>query len=120
MPPRPFQLTRYFTTTSLVAFCVLGAALLFLQHGEDKFFARTQADQTAFFNRVQGELLREHRENARASLVAVHEAGHINLTRVFANALWASHLQPLVAQSQAVPIAPCRLPMSSRMASAAL
>ena len=110
MPPRPFQLTRYFTTTSLVAFCVLGAALLFLQHGEDKFFARTQADQSAFFTRVQGELLQEHKENARASLVAVHEAGHINLTRVFANALWASHLQPLVAQAQAVSISPCRLP----------
>jgi signal transduction histidine kinase len=113
VPPRPFQLTRYFTATSLVAFCVLGAALLFLQHSEEKFFARTQADQAAFFSRVQGELLQEHKENARASLVAVHEAGHINLTRVFANALWASHLQPLVAQSQAVPIAPCRQPIEA-------
>ncbi|MCC2634206.1 MAG: hypothetical protein K0S48_2092 [Ramlibacter sp.] len=105
MRPRPFQLTRYFTTTSLVAFCVLGAALVFLQRNEERFFARTQADQAAFFAKVQGELLQEHKENARASLVAVHEAGHVNLTRVFANALWASHLQPLVAQAQAVPIA---------------
>ncbi|WP_332825825.1 histidine kinase dimerization/phospho-acceptor domain-containing protein [Ramlibacter sp.] len=111
MRPRPFQLTRYFTTTSLVAFCVLGAALVFLQRSEERFFARAQADQAAFFAKVQGELLQEHKENARASLVAVHEAGHVNLTRVFANALWASHLQPLVAQAQAVPIAPCRLPV---------
>ncbi|MEJ5991574.1 histidine kinase dimerization/phospho-acceptor domain-containing protein [Ramlibacter sp. PS3R-8] len=116
MPPRPFQLTRYFTTTSLVAFCVLGAALFFLQLGEERFFAGTQAEQAAFFAKVQGDLLQEQKENARASLVAVHEAGHINLTRVFANALWASHLQPLVAQAQAVPIGPCRLPMEADVA----
>lgn len=113
MPPRPFQLTRYFTTTSLVAFCVLGAALVFLQRGEEGFFARTQADQAGFFAKVQGDLLQEHKETARASLVAVHEAGHVNLTRVFANALWASHLQPLVAQSQKVSIDACRLPMEA-------
>jgi signal transduction histidine kinase len=113
VPPRPFQLTRYFTATSLVAFGVLGAALFFLQRGEERFFAGTQADQAAFFAKVQGELLQEQKENARASLVAVHEAGHINLTRVFANALWASHLQPLVAQAQSVPIAQCRLPMEA-------
>jgi signal transduction histidine kinase len=110
VPPRPFQLTRYFTTTSLVAFCVLGAALFFLQQGEEKFFARTQSDQAAFFAKVQGDLLQEQKDNARASLVAVHEAGHINLTRVFANALWISHLQPLVTQAQAVTFAQCRLP----------
>ena len=113
MPPRPFQLTRHFTTTSLVAFAVLGAALFFLQRGEERFFAGTQAEQAAFFGKVQDELLQEQKGNARASLVAVHEAGHVNLARVFANAVWTSHLQPLVTQAQAVPVEPCRAPMDA-------
>ena len=110
MPSRRFQLTRHFTVTSLMAFGVLGAALFFLQRGEEKYFDRSQQDQGAFFAQVQADLLREQRESARANLVAVHEAGHVALTRVFANALWSSHFAPLVAQAKAVPIEACRPP----------
>lgn len=108
MPSQRFQLTRYFTLTSLAAFAVLGAALFFLQRGEEKYFDAVQREQTAFFAKVQAELLQEQRDAGRANLVSVHEAGHVTLTRVFANALWASHFAPLVSQAQSVAIEPCR------------
>jgi signal transduction histidine kinase len=105
-----FQLTRYFTLTSLAAFAVLGAALFFLQRGEESYFDAVQREQSDFFAKVQAELLQEQRDAARANLVSVHEAGHVTLTRVFANALWSSHFAPLVAQAQSVAIDPCRPP----------
>lgn len=106
-PPR-FRLTRYFTLTSLVAFAILGAALFFLQREEAVYFDAAQREQAAFFAKVQTDLLQEQRDSARANLVAVHEAGHIALTRVFANALWSSRFAPLVAQARAVAFEACR------------
>lgn len=119
VPARRFRLTRYFTLTSLAAFAVLGAALFFLQRGEEKYFAVAQRDQLDFVAKVQAELLQEQRDTARASLVAVHESGHIALTRVFANALWTSHFAPLVAQARSVPVEPCRPPAEVRAAGGA-
>lgn len=102
MNPRPFQLTRYFTLTSLAAFAVLGAALLLVQRAEESYFESVQGERGAFLGKVQADLLQEQKDAARASLVAAHEAGHVALARVFANALWASHLGKLVGQAQAV------------------
>jgi signal transduction histidine kinase len=100
--PRPFQLTRYFTLASLAAFAVLGAALFFVQRGEESYFERVQGERGAFLAKAQADLLQEQKDAARASLITAHEAGHVALARVFANALWASHLGRLVAQAQAV------------------
>lgn len=108
MRSAPFQLTRYFTATSLVAFFVLALALYFLQRGEERFFGAVQLEQNAFFAQVEGRLLHEQKEMARSNLVTVHEAGHVTLTNVFANALWASRFAPLVARAQSIPLEPCR------------
>lgn len=110
MATRPFQLSRYFTLTSLAAFAVLGTALLFVQRGEEKHFDRVQRERNDFFARIQAELLQEQKDAARASLVATHEAGHVSLARVMANALWSSHFAQLVNQAQAVPIKSCKPP----------
>lgn len=107
-PPAPFQLTRYFTATSLAAFVVLGVALYFLERAEQQFFASVQREQSAFFGQVQSQLLRDQRETARSNLVAVHEGSHVALTHVFANALWSSHIAPLVDKAQAMPVDKCR------------
>jgi signal transduction histidine kinase len=109
VPSRPFQLTRYFTITSLVAFAVLGGAVTLLQRGEERFFEQVQREQAALAAQVQADLLQEQKANARAGFIAVHEAAHVTLAKVFANALWSSHFAPLVAQAQAVPVEPCRL-----------
>ncbi len=113
----PFQLTRYFTITSLVAFAVLAAALYLLERSEHKFFESVQHEQGAFFGQVQAQLAQEQKESARANLLMVHEAGHIALTTLFSNALWASHLAPLVARAQAISTERCRTePQKARQA----
>jgi signal transduction histidine kinase len=112
-PGRPFQLTRYFTAISLVAFAVLGAALFLLELGEQRFVAKVQREQGSFLAVVQAQLLQEQREAGRANLVAVHEAGHVALAHVFANALWDSHFAPLVERAQAVDAARCRPPAAN-------
>lgn len=104
----PFQLTRHFTATSLVAFIVLAVALYFLERGEAQFFSAVQREQSAFFAEVQAQLLSEQKEMARANLVTVHQAGHVTLTTLFANVLWASRFAPIVAGAQSIPLEPCR------------
>lgn len=104
----PFQLTRYFTATSLAAFVVLALALYVLERGERQFFAQVQREQNAFFAQVQSQLVRDQKETARSNLVAVHEVGHVALTNVFANALWSSHFAPVVAKARAIAFQRCR------------
>jgi signal transduction histidine kinase len=106
--PAAFQLTRYFTATSLLAFAILALALYVLERGEQQFFGAVQRDQNAFFAQVQAQLLREQKEAARSNLLSVHEAGHVTLTNLFANALWASRFAPLVSRAQSISMEPCR------------
>lgn len=105
---RGFRLMRYFTLTSLVAFAAVVLALAFLQWREGVFFAEVQRDQSSFFSRAQLDLARKQEESARGNLVAVHEAAHVNLTRLFANVLWNSDVAPFVARVQALPVDHCR------------
>lgn len=107
---QPFQLTRYFTATSLIAFAVLAGALYFLEGREQRFFASAQQQQNSFFAQVQTQLVRDQNEAARDNLVKVYEIGHVSLTHLFANGLWGTHFAPLVASAQAIPIERCRLP----------
>lgn len=111
--PGAFRLVRYFMLTSLVAFSVVGVVLYLLQRGEEVFFARVQDEQVRFFADVQKALATQQQRDAERGLLAVHEAGHVNLTRLFANVLWAPFFAPFVAQSQSVAVEPCRdLPSS--------
>ncbi|WP_201492108.1 histidine kinase dimerization/phospho-acceptor domain-containing protein [Rubrivivax sp. A210] len=103
-----FRLMRYFMLTTLVAFIGAWVALLVLQRNESIFFAQVQAEQRAFFARAQAILARQNEAAARDSLLAVHEASHVNLTRLVANTLWASDIAPLLAQAQKLPADDCR------------
>ncbi len=103
-----FRLVRYFTLTSLAAFAVVGAALFVLERRESAFFNEVQSEQAAFFAQAQRELTRAHEQAARDDLLAAHEAGHVNLARVFANVLWQHDFVPLVARAQRLPIDHCR------------
>jgi signal transduction histidine kinase len=116
---QPFQLTRYFTATSLLAFAVLAVALGLLELGEQRIFASAQREQGTFFTTVQAQLLLEQKEAGRAHLITTHEAGHVTLAHVIANALWESHFAPLVARAQSVPVERCRLAADARGATAA-
>lgn len=103
-----FHLLRYFTLTTLAAFLAVGVALFWLQEQEQVFFAQVQREQAEFLARAQVELARQQEAAALASLLAVHEAGHLNLTRLVANLLWETDVGPFVAAAQAVAIDRCR------------
>jgi signal transduction histidine kinase len=107
-PAAGFRLMRYFTLTTLVAFAAVAVSLFFLQRMEEDFFAQVQKEQAAFFAEAQDELARQHQEAARSSLLAVHEASHVNLTRMVANMLWASDFAPFLAAAQRFPIDACK------------
>jgi signal transduction histidine kinase len=107
-PPPGLRLMRYFTIATLVAFAAVAAVLWALQSGEERFFADVQQQQARFFAQAQAALARQHEEAARASLLAVHEASHVNLTRLVANMLWASDFAPLVARAQRLSLAECQ------------
>lgn len=114
-PPARFRLLRYFMLTTLVVFAAAGLALFVLQRGEEVFFDRVQQQQRAFFAKAQAELARQNEAAARESLLAVHEASHVTLTRVVANLTWASDFAPLVARAQQLAVEPCRaLPKDAR------
>lgn len=99
---------RYFTVTSLVAFGVVGIALYHLERAEGPFLEEVRRAQGRFFARAQAQLVREQRKAAMDDLLTVHEAAHVTLTTVFANALWDSDFAPLVARAQRLQVEQCR------------
>ncbi len=103
-----FRLTYYFTITSLIAFITVASALFILQSMEETFFAEVQQDQSAFFAQTQSEFLRRQETLARADMLMLHEASHVNLTQVISNTLRDADLAPFVAQAQQIPIDHCR------------
>jgi len=106
--PGRFRLLRFFTLTTLAVFAAAFLALFLLQRGEEAFFARTQREQRALFAQAQAELARQNESAARRSLLAVHEASHVNLTQLVANTMWAGDFAPLVAAAQRLPLEACR------------
>ncbi|MBI3042508.1 MAG: hypothetical protein HYY78_06750 [Betaproteobacteria bacterium] len=87
LPASGFRLVRYFTLASLAAFVLLAAPLLYFQLQESAFFQQVQQEQNAFYARVQDGFAKQHDAAARGDLLRMQEAGNVNLTRLFANAL---------------------------------
>ena len=107
-PSRRFHLVRHFVATSLGMFALVAAALLYFQWTQGNFFKDVQAQQSEFFGHVQADFARQQDEAARRDLLAIHEAGNVNLTRLFANALWERDFAPFVARAGAIPVDACR------------
>jgi diguanylate cyclase (GGDEF)-like protein/PAS domain S-box-containing protein len=103
-----FRLVRYFGLTALAAFLLFAAAMLYFVRLEDDFHGRMEREQNAFFSQAQDHYTKRHDAAARADLLRVHEAGIVNLTRLFANALWERDLAPFVAKAQEISVDPCR------------
>ena len=107
-PAVRFRLVRYFTVASLAAFLPTAAALLYLELQEGDFFKQMQQEQSAFFKQVQDSFAQRHDAAAHADLLRMHEAGNVDLTRLFANALWERDFAPFVAKAQTIPVDRCR------------
>lgn len=107
-PAAGFRLLRYFTLASLAVFAAVALAMVLIERTERDLFMRVQAEQAAFFRQTQESFARQQEEAAQRHLLRVHEAGHENLTRLFANVLWERDFAPFVARAQAVDVARCR------------
>lgn len=114
-PAHRFRLLRYYAMATAGVFVAGALALVLLQRQEEVFFAEAQRQQQMLFMTSQAELARQNEATARASLLAVHEASHVNLTRVVANTLWNTHFGPFAARAQALAAESCRaLPTDGR------
>ena len=107
-PAQGFRLVRYFTVASLTAFLLVVAPLLYFEFRGSDFFKQVAQEQSAFFKQGQDDFAQQHDAAAHADLLSVHEAGNVNLTRLFANALWEKDFAPFVAKAQRIPVDQCR------------
>jgi len=103
-----FRLLRYFTVSSLAVFAAVAAAMVAIERTERELLRRVQADQAGFFRQTQQAFARQQEEGAQRDLLHLHEAGHVNLTRLFANVLWERDFAPFVARAQAIDVDHCR------------
>ena len=108
VPAQPFRLMRYYLLATLVAFAAVAGTLYLLQRFEEAFFESVQRGQETFLAQAQADLLRRSEESARGNLMLVHEAGHLNLTRLMAKMLWSTDVAPFVAGAKAIAVDHCR------------
>lgn len=102
-----FRLARYFSISGFVAFFVVAAVLYVLERRENDYFREVQQSQRGFVSQIQDSFAREQEASARRDLLLVHEAGHVNLTKLLANAMWETHVAPLVAHTTKISTEPC-------------
>jgi len=103
-----FQLVRYFTLASLGMFVLMALALTWFERQQGDFFKLVQTEQGTFFKDVQDGFAKQQEEAARRDLLLIHESGNVNLTRLFANALWERDFAPFVAKAQSIDVEACR------------
>lgn len=103
-----FRLVRFFTIASLAMFALVAGSLIYFEQQQGRFFRETGDSERAFFSEVQQSFMKQQEEAARRDLLTIHENGNVNLTRLFANALWAKDFAPFVAQAQAFTVDHCR------------
>ena len=105
---RPFRLVRYFAFASLAAFVLVAATIALFETRQGDFFREVQEREGQFFTATQAEFARRQEAASLRDLLAIHEAGNVNLARLFANALWERDFAPFVARAASVPVDACR------------
>ncbi|MBK5104720.1 MAG: GGDEF domain-containing protein [Burkholderiales bacterium] len=93
---------------SLAAFLLVAVPLMYLGRMAGDSFSALLLEQKAVFARVHDGFAQSQGERARRDLLTVHEAESVNLTRLFANALWEKDFAPFVAKAQSISDAHCR------------
>lgn len=108
VPKGGFKLVPFFTFTSLALFMIVAAALWYFEQQQSRFFQQVETEQNSFFKSVQENFATRQDAAARRDLLTIHEAGNVNLTRLFANALWEKDFAPFVAKAAQIPVEHCR------------
>ncbi len=103
-----FRLLRYFAIAGLTAFLAVAILLFVLETRENEYFRNVQQAQRDFVAQIQDSFVRQQVEAARRDLLMVHEAGHVNMTRLLANAMWSTHVAPLAAKAEKISAERCR------------
>jgi two-component system NtrC family sensor kinase len=107
-PNARFRLVRYFSLIGFGLFILVALALTYFELDQEKFFQDVQQTQNKFFKQVQAGFADQQTAASRRDLLTIHEAGNVNLTRLFANTLWARDFAPFVAKAQSISIDSCR------------
>lgn len=89
-------------------FAAVTIALAYFERQQVAFFQEVQRQEIDFITLVQAAFAKQQEEAARNDLLAVHESGNVDLTRLFANALWEHDFGPFVAKVHAIPVEHCR------------
>ena len=103
-----FKLVRYFTLTSLGMLVPVAAALLYFMAQQQDFFVHHVTEDGKFFKQTQERLAQQQDDAARRGLLSIYESSNVNLTHLFANALWEKDFAPFVAKAQEIPVQACR------------
>lgn len=103
-----FHLLRYFTLASMGLFLVVFVVINLQELDQRNFFAKVQNEQSDFVKSIQGSFAKTQEAEARAGLLTIHEAGNVNLTRLFANALWERDFAPFIELAKNIDVEPCR------------
>lgn len=103
-----FRLLPFFTATSLAMFLLVAGALWYFERQQGAFFRAVQNKQIDFIQQVQDDFASRQDSVARRDLLSIHEAGNVNLTRLFANALWERDFAPFVARAGQISVDGCR------------
>ena len=102
-----FRLVRYFTFTSLAMFILVALALTHFMRQQGSLLQTMQGQESDFFRQVQQAFAKQQDEAAPRDLLTIHESGNVNLTRLFANALWQHDFAPFVAKAAQIPVDQC-------------
>jgi signal transduction histidine kinase len=103
-----FRLVQHFTVASLVAIVFVAVVLMYFERQQGGFFRDVQDQEALVFKQTQDDFVKRQDHAARRDLLAIHESGNVNLTRLFANALWERDFAPYVARATQVPVDHCR------------
>ena len=103
-----FQLVRYFMVASLGTFALVALALFYFERNQGATFREVQREQVDFFRSVQQGFASQQSQLARRDLLKIHESANVNITRLFANALWERDFAPFVARVQNISFDHCR------------
>ncbi len=105
---KSFRLTRHFTLTSLLAFLVVGATLLYFEQRRAEIFQGVQKREAQTLRDIQSEFAKQAYDSSRRDLLNINEQGNVNLTRLFSNALWPTDFSAFMAEVARIDFARCR------------